>query len=450
LGKFAQLWSYLFWVAPRGAHFCTFSRYTDIRELDMSQWDKTVVAVGAGFGGLRAVRALAGAPARVLLVDQNNYHLFQPLLYQVATAGLEPEQIAKPVRSILGRQRNFDFLMARVEAVDLSAKSLRTTGGDLNYDYLILAVGAQSWFPEIPGLASNALPLKGLMDAIRIRNHVLRCFEQASTARSREARQALLTLAVAGAGPTGVEMAGALSELVRVVRRRDYPRMDPAGFRVLLVEMARCVLPGFPERLSRAAAQILERKGVELRLGTSVEGFDGQMLRLAGGEGIPCKTLIWAAGVRGTGLVQELGVRISRQGRLLVEQTLQIPGHPEAYAIGDAAHFESSGHPLPMMAPVAIQMGELAAANIARQLRGDRPLSFRYRDPGLLATIGKNAAVASIHGLQMKGFAAWVVWLLVHLLAIVGFRNRLMVLINWAWDYLFYDREDRIIVDPRR
>lgn len=414
----------------------------------MAKGQETIVVVGGGFGGLKAVKALANARAEVVLVDQNNYHLFQPLLYQVATAGLEPEQIAKPIRSILGRQENFDFLMAKVEAVDLSARRIKTTAGDLGYDYLILAVGASTWFPGIPGLANHALPLKTLMDAIRIRNHVLRCFERASTINDPEAREALLTLAVAGAGPTGVEMAGALSELVRVVQRRDYPRISSKTFKVMLLEAAGSVLPGFPQSLSKAALDILRRKGVEVRLGISVQGFDGHVLSLSSAEQVPCNTLIWAAGVKGQGLLQALELETSPQGRLIVEPTLQIPGHPEAYAIGDAAHFMVDGKPLPMMAPVAIQMGELAAANIIRQQKGEAPLPFCYRDPGLLATIGKNAAVASIRGLELKGFPAWVVWLLVHLLAIVGFRNRLMVLINWAWDYLFYDREDRIIVTP--
>lgn len=414
----------------------------------MAKGQETIVVVGGGFGGLRAVKALANAQAKVVLVDQNNYHLFQPLLYQVATAGLEPEQIAKPIRSILGRQENFDFLMAKVEALDLSDRRIKTTAGDLGYDYLILAVGASTWFPGIPGLADHALPLKTLMDAIRIRNHVLRCFERASTTNDPEARQALLTLAVAGAGPTGVEMAGALSELLRVVQRRDYPRLNSKAYKVMLLEAAGSVLPGFPENLSKAALGILRSKGVEVRLGISVQGFDGHILSLSSGEQAPCNTLIWAAGVKGQGLLQALGLETSPQGRLIVEPTLQIPGHPEAYAIGDAAHFEIDGRTLPMMAPVAIQMGELAAANIMRQLKGEEPLPFRYRDPGLLATIGKNAAVASIRGLELKGFPAWAVWLLVHILAIVGFRNRLMVLINWAWDYLFYDREDRIIVTP--
>lgn len=407
----------------------------------------TVVIVGAGFGGLRAAKALARAPVRVLLVDQNNYHLFQPLLYQVATAGLEPEQIAKPIRSILGTQKNFDFLMARVNSVDLKAKTIRTSAGTVKYDYLILAVGARTWIPPIPGLERHALPLKTLMDAIRIRNHVLHCFELASTASDPTDRRAFLTLAVAGAGPTGVEMAGALSELVRVVQRKDYPRLSPKDFRVLLVETAPWVLPGFPVRLRKAAGEILEKKGIELKVGTSVEGFDGQLLSLSGGYSVPCKTLIWAAGVRGESLLEHLGLSLSPQGRLIIEPTLQIPGHPEAYAIGDAAHWESNGRALPMMAPVAIQMGEVAASNIMRQLQGKSPLPFRYRDPGLLATIGKNAAVARIRGLELKGFPAWIVWLVVHLMAIVGFRNRIMVVINWAWDYLFYEREDRIIVN---
>lgn len=414
----------------------------------MAKGKNTVVVIGGGFGGLRAARALACADARVILIDQNNYHLFQPLLYQVATAGLEPEQIAKPIRSILARQKNFAFLMGKVKAIDLAGQSLKTNLGNIDYDYLILAVGAKTWFPPIPGLAVHALPLKKLMDAIRIRNHVLRCFEQASTTRDPALRRALLTFGVAGAGPTGVEMVGALSELVRVVQRRDYPRLGPEEFRVILIEAASSVLPGFPHGLSLAAERILKQKGVEVRISTSVEYFDGQVLQLAGGESIPSNSLVWAAGVRGEALLQELGVETSPQGRVLVEPTLQIPGHPGAYVIGDAAHFESDGKALPMMAPVAIQMGEATALNIMRQLGGQEPLPFRYRDPGLLATIGKNAAVARIKGLELRGFPAWVVWLLVHLLAIVGFRNRLMVLINWAWDYLFYDREDRIIVVP--
>ncbi|MEJ5377548.1 MAG: NAD(P)/FAD-dependent oxidoreductase [bacterium] len=412
----------------------------------MAKGQNSIVVVGAGFGGLRAVRVLARADARVILLDQNNYHLFQPLLYQVATSALEPEQVAKPIRSIVGRQKNLQFLMARVRSLDLASRKLTTTAGSISYDYLILALGAQTWFPEIPGLKSHALPLKTLMDAIRIRNHVLRCFEKASTTEDLVARKALLTLAVAGAGPTGVEMAGALSELVRVVQRRDYPSMNPEDFRVMLVEASDCVLGGFPPALRQAAVRILKKKGVEIRLSTSVEQFDGEFLKLSGSESMACNTLIWAAGVRGRSLLQELGVKTSPQGRLLVEATLQVPGYPEVYAIGDGVHLESGGKCLPMMAPVAIQMGEMAAMNIMRQLGGQEPLPFRYRDPGLLATIGKNAAVAKIHGLELKGFPAWVVWLLVHLLSIVGFRNRIMVLINWAWDYLFYDRQDRIIV----
>lgn len=411
--------------------------------------EKRIVVVGAGFGGLRAVRSLAQAEARVLLIDQNNYHLFQPLLYQVATAGLEPEQIARPVRSILGRQKNFQFLMAKVQEVDLGAKRIRTSAGQITYDYLILAVGAQSWLPLIPGLAEHALPLKGLMDAIRIRNHVLRRFEEASALWDTGERGSFLTMAVTGAGPTGVEMAGALAELARVARKKDYPFMVSRDFRILLVEMGPSVLPGFPESLGLAARRILEKKGVEVRLGSAVEGYDGLALRLQGGETIPCRTLIWAAGVRGHELLQGLGAKTSPQGRLLVEPTLQIPGHPQAYVIGDAAHLEIQGRPLPMMAPVAIQMARQAARNVLRQMKEEKPLPFRYRDPGLLATIGKNAAVAKVGGIHLKGFPAWVVWLLVHLLALVGFRNRLMVLINWAWDYLFYERADRIIVNFR-
>jgi NADH dehydrogenase len=405
----------------------------------------TVVIVGAGFGGLRATRQLRDADVRVILVDRRNYHLFQPLLYQVATAGLETEQIAKPVRAILRGQPNFEFRLAEVEGVDLAGRSVRTSAGEIGYDYLILAVGGETDTFGKRGVEQNGLGLKHLLDAVAIRNQVLCLFERASLEMDPARRQALLTLVVVGGGPTGVEMAGALSELVHLVLAKDLPALDLTQVSIILLEAADRVLPGMPAPLAQAAVDTLERKGVRVRLGAMVDDYDGEAVTLQGGERIPARTLIWAAGARAVPLVGKLGLPTARQGRVVVETTLQLPGAPEAFVIGDAAYLEDAGRPLPMMAPVAMQMGDTAADNICRLLRGEAPVAFRYKDPGSLATIGRNAAIAHIHGLSLQGFPAWVAWLVVHLIQLIGFRNRLLVLINWAVDYFFYDRAVRLI-----
>ncbi|MGH7567969.1 MAG: NAD(P)/FAD-dependent oxidoreductase [Gemmatimonadales bacterium] len=407
----------------------------------------TVVVVGAGFGGLRAARALRRAPAQVVLVDRCNYHLFQPLLYQVATAGLEPSSIAKPVRAILRGQRNFDFRMAEVTGVDFTGRRVLTDSGALAYDFLILAVGGETNYFGVEGAARHGFGLKDLGEAVRIRNHVLRCFEQAMVEADADQRRALLTFVVVGGGPTGVEMAGALSELIRLVLVKDYPRLNIGDVRVLLLEATDHLLGAMPPRLSAAAARTLTRKHVEVRFDTAVRDYDGVLVSLRQGDAIPARTLIWAAGAQAAALTSRLGTATARQRRLVVEPTLQLSGHPEVFVIGDAAYLESAGTPLPMMAPVALQMAETAAANIRRRLRGAvAPLrAFRYRDPGSLATIGRNAAVAHVFGIGFTGFPAWVVWLVVHLIQLVGFRNKLFVLLSWAWDYFFYERAVRLI-----
>jgi NADH dehydrogenase len=404
-----------------------------------------VVIVGAGFGGLRAAKALRRAPVDVLLVDRNNYHLFQPLLYQVATAGLEPEEIAKPVRAILRSAPNFDFRLTAVTGVDLAGRVLRTGDGQIPYDFLVLACGAQTNFFGLSAVEQHGFALKDIPDAVRIRNHVLSCFEQAVFEPDPARRRALLTFAIVGGGPTGVEMAGALSELIRLVLVKDYRRLNLKDVRVLLLEAGDRVLVGFPPRLSEAAAATLRKKHVEVRSGAAVADYDGASARLQSGEVIPSHTLIWAAGVRAAPLAGQLGVPTAHLGRVVVEPTLQLAGHPEVFVIGDSAFLEAQGPSLPMMAPVAMQMGDTAAENIRRVLGGDPPAPFRYRNPGTLATIGRNAAVARIHGVSFTGFPAWVVWLVVHLIQLIGFRNRLIVLTNWAWDYFFYDRAVRLI-----
>jgi NADH dehydrogenase len=405
-----------------------------------------VVIVGAGFGGLRAARALRRAPVNVVLVDRRNYHLFQPLLYQVATAGLEPEQIARPVRAILRRQRNFEFRLSDVTAVHLADRRLDTSSGPLAYDYLILSIGGETNFFGLAGIERHGYGLKDVPDALRIRHTVLRNFELAILEPDAERRRACLTFVVVGGGPTGVEMAGSLSELIRLVLARDYPRLNLNDTRVLLLEAADRLLAGMPPRLGKAAADRLWRKHVEVRFGATVADFDGQQVSLKSGEVIPARTLIWAAGVQAACVRLGLdGLATARLRRIVVEPTLQVSGHPEVFVIGDAAYLEHDGQPLPMMAPVAIQQAATAGANVIRLLSG-RPLEpFRYRDPGSLATIGRNAAVAHIRGIQLTGFVAWVVWLVVHLIQLIGFRNKIVVLLSWAWDYFFYDRAARLI-----
>jgi NADH:quinone reductase (non-electrogenic) len=404
-----------------------------------------VVIVGAGFGGLAAARALRGAPVEVLLLDRNNYHLFQPLLYQVATAGLTPGDIAYPVRVIFRSQRNVEFRMTEVVGADLENRSLLTTNGPLRYDYLILALGAETSFFGLRAVEQHGFALKGIPDAVSIRNHVLRSFEQAIQEPEPGRRRELLTIVVAGGGPTGVEMAGAFAELIRFVLARDQRRLDLSEVQVVLVEGAPRILPTFDQTLSHAAARSLERKGVVVRTGVFLEDYDGRQVRLKGGESIPARTLIWAAGVQASRLGEALGVERGRLGRILVEPTLELPGRPGVFVIGDAAHLEEGGRPLPMMAPPAIQMGRTAARNILHRIHDEPPEAFRYRDPGSLATIGRNAAVAHVHGFKFTGFTAWIVWLAVHLIQLIGFRNRLVVLVNWAWEYFRYEKAAYLI-----
>jgi len=342
-------------------------------------------------------------------------------------------------------QKNFDFRMVDVTRVDFAAKRLETSAGPIAYDFLVLAPGGETNFFGLESMQRHGLGLKDIPDAIEIRNHVLTCFEQAMLEPDAERRRALLTFIVVGGGPTGVEMAGALSELIRLVLVKDYPRLNIKDVRILLLEATDKLLAAMPERLREAAGKTLWRKYVEVRFGASVADYEGDRIRLKSGEVIPAKTVIWAAGVRASSLNSTLGLPTGRQGRIPVEPTLQVMGHPEVFIIGDAAYREENGEPLPMVAPVAIQMGQSVARNIKRQLRG-RPLEpFRYRDQGTLATIGRNAAVANVFGVQASGFIAWVMWLGIHIIQLIGFRNKLFVLINWAWDYFFYERAARLI-----
>lgn len=407
-----------------------------------------VAIVGAGFGGLWAARTLVRYPVEVLLIDRNNYHSFLPLLYQVAAAELEPEEIAYPVRSILWKLPNARFILADAKRVDVARRVVETDGRTISYDFLILATGSVSHFFGVPGAGQHAFPLKTLEEGVALRNHILCCFERAVHEPDPSRRRRALTFAIVGGGPTGVEFTGALAELIRGPLVKDYPTLDFREVRVALLEARESLLPELPERLRTYALARLGRMGVEVRLRAMVSQITGEAVHLTEGTVIRAETVVWTAGVRGDPLAQAWGLPIARAGRVAVLPTLQVPGHREVYIIGDLAHVEEGGHPLPMIAPVAIQQGVAAARNVARQIAGQDPLPFHYRDPGTMVTIGRNAGVVHLRGRAFVGFPAWVLWLSVHLFNLIGFRNRLFVLVNWAWDYLFYERAVRLIL-PR-
>jgi NADH dehydrogenase len=409
-----------------------------------------VVIVGAGFGGLQCARRLAGEPVDVILLDRHNYHLFTPLLYQVASSLLNPSDIAIPVRAILRRARNLRFRLAEVTRIDFDGRRVETAAGaSVEYDWLVLAAGSRTNFFGLQGVARNAIGLKDLPDAMSLRNHVLGCFEAALLESDPERHHAWLTFVVVGGGPTGVEFAGALSELFRLVLARDFPDLDVDRARVILLEALDRLLPVFPPELGRYAERELVRRGIEVRLGTRVTGFTGEVVELAPGEPIGARTLVWCAGVRPEALaVPEL--RPGSQGRIAVDPELRIRGREREFAIGDAAAAQGRGEILPMMAPPAMQAGRHAAENILRAARGEALRPFVYRDKGVMATIGRSAGVAAIGRLRLKGFVGWVGWLVVHLYYLIGFRNRLAVLWGWAWDYFRYDRPIRLIARARR
>ena len=408
-----------------------------------------VVIAGAGFGGLTCARGLKSAPVDVLLVDRNNYHLFTPLLYQVASAVLDPGEIARPVRQLIRPLHNADFKLANFTGVDFEQRQLLTDHGPLPYDYLVLASGSQSDYFGNASLAKHAFGLKDLDEGLAVRNRILMRFEEARWTEDRERRRTLLTFAVVGGGPTGVEMAGALAELTRLVLSKDYRDLDLSLVRVVLLEAAGWLLGTFAEPLREAARLSLEKKGVEVLLKAKVADVTASSIRLADGHEIPASTVIWTAGVRASEVGSVLGVPLGRQARVQVLPTLQVTGHPEVFVIGDLAgpiDESGGGGPLPMLIPVAMQEGKHVAATIKELQRGYGATNFLYKDPGIMATIGRNSAVAQLGPVRLTGFLGWLMWLGVHLVNVVSFRSRVIVLVNWAWDYLFYDRPIRLIV----
>ncbi len=406
-----------------------------------------VVIVGAGFAGLSAAKRLARVKElEILLLDCNNYHTFQPLLYQVAAAELDSEEIANPLRGLFRRYPRVSLAMLEVTGADFEKRLLHTNGPDIEYDYLILATGSISNFFGIPGAEENTFPLKSLEEAVHLRNHILRCFEQAALL-PETAPDGLTHLVVVGGGPAGVEYAGALAELIRTPLSRDFSEMPPGFARVTLVDAVDEILVGFPPRLRAYAHKRLERMGITVRTGAQVKEVRDDAVVLGDGTVLPSKTVVWTAGVRGSDLGPALNLPLGRGGRVAVSPTLQLPEHPEIYIAGDLSLPE--GMNLPMVAPNAIQQGLCAAENILRHLRKKEPKPFAYHDKGSLATIGRNAAVARLGRFEFSGVIAWVLWLGVHLTYLVGFHNRIMVLIDWAWDYLFFERSVRLIL-PRK
>jgi NADH:ubiquinone reductase (H+-translocating) len=410
-----------------------------------------VVIIGAGFGGTHAAASLAQTDMDVLVIDRNNYHGFWPLLYQVATAGLEPQSVAYPVRGLLRRYGNVNFQLGEVKGVDLVAKKVITQDESIEYDYLILSAGSANSYFGNKNLAKETLGLKDLDDASRLRNRLLESFELAVREKDPIKKARLMTFVVIGGGPTGVELSGAISELIRHVLRKDYPSLDVYQARVILLEALPKILGTFRESLQKKALRTLEKMGVEVRLGVPVDTVESGLIRLKDGSEIAANTIVWAAGVRSAEVADSLGVKLARQARVPIEPTLQMKEHPEVFVIGDMAYLEGfkAGQAYPMVAPVAIQMGKVAGANVLA-LQHDRPLKpFKYFDKGNMATIGRRNAIFDAFGIRMSGFPAWVSWLFVHLMSLVGFRNRLVVLLNWAYNYFTYDRGARLITGKK-
>src|SRR3954466_13576994 len=404
-----------------------------------------VIIVGAGFGGLEAAKKLACEDVSLMVIDRTNYHLFQPLLYQVATAALSPADIAAPVRAILSKCRNVEVILAEVESVDVEARKVKTTDSIFDYDYLILATGARHSYFGHNDWEKLAPGLKSLEDAIELRRRILMAFEYAEKITDEEARRAAMTFVIIGGGPTGVEMAGAIAEIARYTLAKDFRHIDPSHARIVLVEGEPRVLASFPEDLSISAMKQLADLGVEVHTGVHATDLTEAGLQV-GDEFIPCRVKIWAAGNTASYVGHSLGVPIDRAGRVIVNNDLTIPDHPEVQVIGDLANFShQTGEPVTGVSPVAMQQGRHAARNILRMIDGERPQRFWYFDKGSLATIGRNKAVADLKLLHLSGFPAWLAWLFVHIIFLVGFRNRMAVLFQWAWAYISFNKGARLI-----
>jgi NADH dehydrogenase len=404
-----------------------------------------VVILGGGFGGLEAAKKLACEEVRVTVVDRTNYHLFQPLLYQVATAALSPADIAAPIRAVLRKCKNMEVILAEVRSVNVEQRKVQLVDGEIDYDYLIVATGARHSYFGHPEWENLAPGLKSLEDAVEIRRRILMAFEHAEKITDEAARRAAMTFVIVGGGPTGVEMAGAIAEIARYTLARDFRHINPADARVILIEGEARVLAAYPEDLQISATKQLADLGVEVRTGVHATNLTEAGLNV-GEEFIPCRVKIWAAGNNASYVGHSLGAPIDRVGRVIVNDDLTISGHPEIQVIGDLANFShQTGKPLPGVSPVAMQQGRHAARNILAMVRGKKPQRFRYWDKGSMATIGRNKAVADLRVMHLSGLPAWIAWLFVHIIFLVGFRNRVAVLLQWAWAYFTFNKGARLI-----
>lgn len=411
-----------------------------------------VVIIGGGFAGLTLARKLKSADLQIVMLDKNNFHTFQPLLYQVATAGLEPDSIAYPLRKILRRQKNLIFRMAEVTRIYPDTQEIATSIGNIRYDYLVIAIGSLPNYFGNEELSRKVLPLKSIQNAFELRNIVLQRFEKALLVTDVEARESLLTFVIAGGGPTGVEIAGALAELKKHILPVDYPELDIRRMQIHVVEAASKLLSTMSPEASQKSLEFLKELGVTVWLNSAVKNYDGVNVELGNGKSLRTDTVIWTAGVNGARLEGVPAESIARNGRLMVDNFNRLKSHQNIFVIGDLALMPSEGYDRghPMVAQVAIQQGRTLGENLQRQLRGKELKPFVYSNLGDLATIGRNRAVADFPKLKLQGSFAWLVWIFVHLMNLVGFRNRLVVLINWIWNYTTYDRGIRLILDGFR
>ena len=406
-----------------------------------------LIILGGGFAGISLAKRLRRSPIQIVLIDRNNYHTFQPLLYQVATAGLEPDSIADPLRKQLEPVKNFYFRMAEVEKIDAEEKTVYTEIGWIRYDYLVIATGSRTNYFGNSSIMTNAFPLKQIPQALDLRSHILQNFEAATITRDPEELASRMNIVIVGGGPTGVEVAGALGELRRSILPRDYPELEFDKMKIVLIEGSDQVLKHMSDYASEKAYKYLEKFGVQIILNQRVSSYDGSMVHVDDGSKIPSHTLIWAAGVQAN-VPEGLPEEALTQGRVTINEYLQVQGCEDVFALGDAAFLATEEFPygLPMLAPVAIQQGRHLAANIRRSLK-QKPLNkFIYKDKGTMATIGRNKAVVDLGKLHFGGFPAWVVWMFVHLISIIGFRNKLIVFLNWVWNYFTYDKGTRLII----
>ena len=406
-----------------------------------------LIILGGGFAGISLAKRLRRSPIQIVLIDRNNYHTFQPLLYQVATAGLEPDSIADPLRKQLEPVKNFYFRMAEVEKIDAEEKTVYTEIGWIRYDYLVIATGSRTNYFGNSSIMTNAFPLKQIPQALDLRSHILQNFEAATITRDPEELASRMNIVIVGGGPTGVEVAGALGELRRSILPRDYPELEFDKMKIVLIEGSDQVLKHMSDYASEKAYKYLEKFGVQIILNQRVSSYDGSMVHVDDGSKIPSHTLIWVAGVQAN-VPEGLPEEALTQGRVTINEYLQVQGCEDVFALGDAAFLATEEFPygLPMLAPVAIQQGRHLAANIRRSLK-QKPLNkFIYKDKGTMATIGRNKAVVDLGKLHFGGFPAWVVWMFVHLISIIGFRNKLIVFLNWVWNYFTYDKGTRLII----